>query len=469
MYFQKIYTPSLSINSYLIGDEKAKECAVIDPTRLTAPCIMAAESAGLTITVILETHVHADFVSGSKELKHQLKGKPTIYASGLGGKEWLPAYADVAVKEKDSVRVGSLRLEALHTPGHTPEHVMWIVYDEGRSKDFPWFVFSGDCLFIGSVGRPDLLGEQLFNPFAKQLYDSLFNKLAPFPDSLEIFPAHAEGSLCGKSLSGMATSTLGYERRCNPYYQKKQAEGQWIEFLKKGLPPVPPFFSRLKQLNAQGAPLLETLKTVSVNSEKELDVGALFLLDVRHPETFARFHLKGSVNIPVTPSFCQWVGWIIPSSTPIGLITGSENHAADIINQLRLIGLDQPVYTYALKESQEKEIDQFSSFGYLGAEDLSQRMHDRQENVFILDVRTPAERKSGHIAGSHHIELQNLYRDMHLIPQDCLVTVVCRTGMRASTAASLLKKYGFNQVANMKGGMQAWSQLKLPVIVPSEK
>ncbi len=463
MLFQKIYTPGLAINTYLVGDEASKECVVIDPTRIIAPIIMAAESAGLTIIGILETHVHADFVSGARELKQQLKGRPRIYASGMGGEEWTPSYADHVVQDRESLKVGSLRLEALHTPGHTPEHVMWICYDEMRNEDLAWFVFSGDCLFVGSVGRPDLLGEKEFDRLSSQLYQSLFETLTTLPDSAEIFPAHGAGSLCGKALSGISSSTIGYERSSNPYLIPSRME-EWKKVICQDLPPAPPYFTRVKKLNAEGPPLLETLKVESVKDINDLNLNDWFLLDIRHPETFARFHIEKSVNIPVTSSFCHWAGWMIPEAVPLAIITGHENHMAETINQLRLIGFDQPFYTLVLKEEDEENLNHPACFCYLSPEDVAQRLKESYENIVVLDVRTDAEWQSGHIADAYHVELNELYSFMHRLPQDRLIAVVCRSGMRASTAASLLKKYGFKYVANIKGGMQAWIQQQLPVI-----
>ncbi|WP_068470973.1 MBL fold metallo-hydrolase [Candidatus Protochlamydia phocaeensis] len=465
MFFQRIFTPGLSIYSYLIGDEKTKRCAVLDPTRLVAPYILAAENAGLTITDIMETHVHADFVSGAKELKDQLNGKPCIHASGLGGKEWIPAYADHIVAQGDQVKLGSIRLSVLHTPGHTPEHIMWTVYDDTRSAIVPWFTFSGDCLFVGSVGRPDLLGPEHFNTLAKQQYHSLFKTLAPLPDFMEIFPSHGAGSLCGKSLSGFATSTLGYERKCNPYLQR-QSEEQWVQTVKSEALPIPPYFKRLKKINVEGPSLLRDLTVKAVKEQKELE--GMFLLDVRHPEHFARCYLEGAINIPLTSSFCQWAGWLVPEAVPLAIITGRENRISEVIDQLRLIGFDQPIYTFAMKEEEECTAQHLSCFAYISAEDLMQRQKENEANVYILDVRTPAEWNAGHIPTAHHIELNKLYECMHHIPHDCLVVALCRTGFRASTAASLLKKYGFSQVANVKGGMQAWEQMKFPML-PAEK
>ncbi|CAF23666.1 MBL fold metallo-hydrolase [Candidatus Protochlamydia amoebophila] len=468
MFFQKIYTPGLAINTYLLGDETTKECVVIDPTRVVTPIIMAAENAEMHIKAILETHVHADFISGARELKFQLKNAPIIYSSGFGGEQWVPAYADHIVKEEDVLSFGSIRLKPLHTPGHTPEHIMWICYDETRSHDLPWFIFSGDCLFVGSVGRPDLLGENAFNFLAKELYQSLFVRIAHLPDSVEVFPAHGAGSLCGKNIGGVDATTLGYERTCNPYLNPIE-ETEWIKSISQDLPAIPPYFSLMKKINVSNPPLLSELKVEKVCSERDLDLNLCFLLDVRYPELFARFHLPGSVNIPMTPSFYSWAGWLIPHNIPLIIITNRENQMNDIVSQLRLIGFDQPFYLFVLKDDAEKKMNRIECFSYLTPEELAKRLHDPKENVFVLDVRTTSEWHSGHIADAYHVELNNLYQYMHKIPQNRLIAVICRSGIRASTAISLLKKYGFNHVVNVRGGMQAWIDLEFPIITSDKE
>jgi len=224
MFFQTISTPGLSLNTYLIGSTITKCCAVIDPSRQIAPYLAAAQNAGLKITHIIETHVHADFVSGALELKQELEGHPVIYCSGMGGEEWIPNYADKIVHDGDCIQLDFLRLQALHTPGHSPEHLSWICYDEKRNSDIPWFIFTGDFLLINGIGRPDLLGEEKNKHLTDQLYSSLFEKIQSLPDSLEIFPSHSSGSVCGQSYGGKNFSTLGYEKLCNPYFQIKPKE-----------------------------------------------------------------------------------------------------------------------------------------------------------------------------------------------------------------------------------------------------
>lgn len=460
MFFQRIFTPGLSINSYLLGDEKTKRCIAIDPTRHVIPFIMQTQNAGLDITDILETHVHADYVSGSKELKHQLNGKPLIYASGMGGDEWIPAYTDVVVGQGTQIKIGDLRLEPIHTPGHTPEHLIWVCYDESRSSRTPWFAFTGDCVFVGSVGRPDLLGAEKEMLMASQLYQTLFEVLAPLPDFLEIFPSHGAGSLCGKSLKGRATSTLGFERLFNPYL-KKESKEKWISNLLKELLPVPAYFQRLKKINVEGPPLLSSLKAVKWNQEEEgPGLDQLFLLDVRHPEVFAASHLKGSLNIPCSHSFCQWIGWMIPPNTPIGLVVENKYVYSEVVDLLRVMGFDQEIWIIQWEGDQTLSYP-FSSFPVMEVEELAKK--HSMESLYVLDVRTPEEWFSGHIPGSHHIELNYLEDALKELPKDQSIALLCRSGQRASLAASLLQKHGFPSVMNVRGGIQAWKQASLPL------
>ncbi len=224
MFFHQRFIPGLAIYSYMVGDEKSKQCAIIDPTRDVDEYLQIAKREGLRITHVLETHVHADFVSGSKELKSRLGDAVEIDVSGLGGPEWTPPYADRVLKDGDEINLGKIRLQAVHTPGHTLEHVSWALFDETRSQDVPWMIFTGDFLFVGDVGRPDLLGPEAQKVLAHQLYDSVFRKLPALPDITEIFPAHGAGSLCGKALGSRASSTIGFERRFNTALIEKTEE-----------------------------------------------------------------------------------------------------------------------------------------------------------------------------------------------------------------------------------------------------
>jgi hydroxyacylglutathione hydrolase len=468
MFFHQRFVPGLAVASYIVGDEKARQVAVIDPLRDVDEYIKVAQKEGLNITHILETHVHADYVSGSVELKTRLKGQPQIWCSGMGGKEWTPPYADRVVKDGDEVQLGTIRLRALHTPGHTPEHVVWALFDESRDKETPWMLFSGDVLFVGDVGRPDLLGAEQQKVLAGQLYKSVFEKLAPFPDFLEIFPGHGAGSLCGKAIGSRRSSTLGFERRFNRSMQAAP-ESQWTESLLKDMPLAPPYFRRMKQVNAIGPVLLGSelpgQKPISPRQLQDMLSDQYLVLDVRPKEAFAAAHIAGSMNIPLGQNFSSWAGWVLPYDKRLVIVPGSSTEMPEVATQLIRIGLDW------IEGYLEDGIEAWTNQGFpiVHLDTISVQQLDTQlkkpeaERPFILDVRTESEWKSGHIRGAHHIHgglLKERYKE---IPTNRPIAVLCGTGYRASIAASFLASQGFKNIANVLGGMTAWKAAGLRV------
>lgn len=454
MFFSRIFNASLGINTYLLGDEKSKHCVVVDPPRQVFSIIIEAQQAGFEITDILETHVHADFVSGAKELKHVLNDKPRIHVSAEGGACWIPSYGDRLVRQGDHIQKDTFRLEAIHTPGHTPEHLIWICYDESFSSTLPWFALTGDCLFVGSIGRPDLLGEEKTFSLTEKLYQSLFQKFAFLPDHLEIFPSHGAGSLCGKNLNGKVSTTLGYERRCNPYFTPLPKE-KWIKEVLKDLPLTPPYFQRLKNLNLKGAPLLCTLTTKGGNETFASNVNPkeLFLLDVRGPDVFAYSHLEKSLNIPFSPSFSQWAGWMLPINQPIGLIIENESRATKVIDQLRLMGFDQLIWIIPWEKKPPAWTRLETSFPMLSVKELGEKFKNK-EALYLIDVRTKEEWEKRHLSQAHHVELNQLKQNFNQIPKEVPLAVICASGARASLAISLLKQQRQQVIVNIQGGMQ---------------
>jgi len=467
MFFHQRFIPGLAIASYMVGDEKAKEVAVIDPTRDVDDYLRIAKEEGLRITHILETHVHADFVSGSAELKERLGGTPHVHASGMGGEEWTPPYADAVAKEGEEIKIGGLRLKAMHTPGHTPEHVMWALFDTTRSADVPWLLFSGDFLFVGDVGRPDLLGEEARKALAHQLYQSVFNTLAPLPDFTEVFPAHGACSLCGKAIGSRRSSTIGFERRFNPSL-KPMPESEWTAKLLGGMPLAPAYFRRMKKVNSHGPALLghelpgQRRFTAKEIHERLCD--HCLVVDVRPKEAFATAHVPGSINIPLGPNLPTWAGWVLPADKHLALVVSHPSEVPQVITHLIRVGLDQ-IGGY-MEDGIEAwlnhgfEIDQLET---LSAQALGERVRGPDsKRPFILDVRTESEFKNGHIDGAHHIHGGLLQDRVDEVPADRAVAVVCGTGYRASIAASFLKSHGRREVANVLGGMSAWMAAGLP-------
>jgi hydroxyacylglutathione hydrolase len=448
MFLHSFYTPGLAINSYLVGDMNSKRAVIVDPTLEVDIYINYAQKEKFIITDIIETHVHADFISGAKELKHRLEEKPLIHCSSMGGEEWTPKYADRKVETGYELKLEGVALKAVHTPGHTPEHVIWLAYDQSRSKETPCLAFTGDLLFVGSVGRPDLLGPKAMENLAKQLYHSLFEQIGNLPDFLEIYPAHGAGSLCGKGLSPRATSTLGYERLFNPMLIQKPIES-WIELIQCDMPSAPPHYQKIKRMNVEG------VSASSIRSPNHQQQNCV--IDIRSPELFAQGHFKDALNIPLGLSFCQWAASVLDNKTSLTIVASFPDEISQAINNLRLIGFDQ-IGQKVLWNDKENQSDRLiETLPTLSVEEMSEIIQN-QKSYYLMDVRTEMEWKVGHIEEAHHLELAGLKEKMQLVPKDRPIYVICGSGYRASLAASFLKSQGFKDVFNIQGGMLAWNK-----------
>ncbi len=453
MRMHRLSIPGLSIFTYLLIDQETDRCAVVDPVRNIEPLLQLAAKEELQITDVFETHVHADFLSGAKELKHRLGNAVTLHCSGMGGPEWTPKYADKLLNDRDEVSLGTVRIQAWHTPGHSPEHVSYIIFDDLRDTEHPCAALTGDFLFVGSLGRPDLLGEESLKIMAKKLYHSVTKVLPELPDYLEIFPAHGAGSFCGKGIGGMNSSTLGYERQANPLLQQVN-EIQWMEKLLEYPPRTPRYFARIKKLNVQGPQLLATMtppRAMSIEEVAKLDVSTTQLLDVRGVEAFSAAFFTGSLNIPLAGSFAMWVAEFTLPEIPIVLIGSSDEEMTAALSLLRLIGLDQVVGYCLLAE-------QFGTGLSTILLEEPEVVAKQMEEYLILDVRTSAEWANGHIPEAMHVELSVLPSSLKLIPREKPIYTMCAMGQRASIAASFLRKAGFEKVGNIRGGMTAWDE-----------
>ena len=468
MFFHQRFVPGLAIYSYMVGDEKSKKCAVIDPTRDVDEYLEIAKREGLRITHVLETHVHADFVSGSVELKARLGDGVQVVVSGMGGEEWTPPYADRAVANGDEIALGGVRLKAVHTPGHTYEHVSWALFDDNRSRDTPWLVFTGDFLFVGDVGRPDLLGEEARKTLAHQLYESVFGVLPGLPDFTEVYPAHGAGSLCGKAIGSRSTSTLGYERRFSGALRPR-GEPEWVSTLLEGMPIAPPYFTRMKKVNAGGPRVLgpEPLgrKRFTAKEVHERVCEHCLVLDVRPKEAFAAAHIPGSINIPLGHNLPTWAGWVLPYDRPILIVPDDPDDVPEVVTHLLRVGFDE-VQGYLEGGLGDWETSGFElgRLATTSVHDLADRLQGECSRPFVLDVRTDGEWDAGHIEGAHHIHGGTLEERYAEVPKDRPVAVVCGSGYRASIASSFLKREGYTDVANVLGGMAAWKAAGFPAV-----
>lgn len=472
MLFHQFEAKGLSHYSYAVGSKETNEVAIVDPERDIQTYIQYAADNRLKIKYILETHIHADYASGAKELADKTGAQ--LYLSAYDeGQAFEYQFAHQELRDGDKISIGSIHFEVLHTPGHTPEHISFLVYDDSRSKDEAVLMLSGDFLFIGSVGRPDLLGEEDKIPLAKSLYKSINGKLKELHDGLEVYPAHGAGSLCGAGLGSGNHTTLGYEREANPYLQP-MSEDVFVKKLLSNVPPFPEYYVRMKGVNSKGAKALEGQpKPMPIAPEEfvKLVDNNEIILDVRDALTFGGGHIEDSFNIGMPDQLGFWAAWIIPYEKPVYLVVDSEEKVPDYLRALVRVGLDD-VKGY-LKPS-------FASWANRGNDfvDLPQAsvhflndLMEMGEDLNIIDVRTESEWASGHISVAKHVYLGDLPKAVKKmnISKEKPVFCICGGGSRSSIAGSIMKRAGFEQVYNVFGGMSAWKGAKLPVAVKKEK
>jgi hydroxyacylglutathione hydrolase len=466
MLLRRFYEEKLAQASYLIGCQATGESLVIDPNRDVEQYVMAAEQQGLRITHVTETHIHADFVSGTRALAKRTGA--TIYLSNAGGADWKYAFAarDGAhlLWDGDSFKVGNVEITAVHTPGHTPEHLSLMLTD-AAAADRAMGVFTGDFIFVGDVGRPDLLEraariEGTMEEAARVLYRSL-RRFRTHPDYLQLWPAHGAGSACGKALGAVPQTTLGYEKLFNWAF-RSTSEQEFVVSILTGQPEPPKYFAEMKRINQQGPPLVGTYPRPERMAEPHLTellaAGAL-VVDTRHNGDFAEGHVPGTINIPLDKSFSTWAGWLIPYDRDFYLIVDEDSGAAGIdeaIRDLSLIGLDRITgfFGSAALESWLHEGRRLGTTDELSTAQLTRRM--QQGKVAVIDVRDPAEWDATHIPGTTNIPLGYLTDRLHEIPRDRPVVLHCQEGWRSAIATSVLNSRGFDNVVNLKGGIRAW-------------
>lgn len=443
MFFYRFHKPGLSINSYMVGDELTGDAFIIDPIRDISQIIALCHNKNIKVIGILETHVHADYISGAYELRMALKNRPDIYGSSMGGSNWIPDYVTKKVADGDQLICGNLQWQAIHTPGHTPEHLSWALFELPNRE--PSILFTGDFLFFGGIGRPDLLGRETLTELAENLYDSVFTVLPKFKDNVKIFPAHGQGSFCGKINSNKENSTLENERRENPFLQKKEKK-VWIEEVLKEMPPPPQFFFRIKKKNLKKPLLLEELRK-KIIEYKEIPKSELIILDPRSKEAFERSHFKKAVNIPYHINFSYWAALLLDEKKPILLIETEEME--QVIQDLFLIGIEN-IIGFIKEESFVK--GDLESIKKITVDELKEEINSYR----IIDVRSEVEWNEGHIEQAEHCPLDQINE----YNEECKekIAVICKSGFRANMAASILKLKGYEQVFNVIGGMDEWKK-----------
>ncbi len=458
MIQERIFTPGLAQVAYLIADEAAGVAAIIDPRRDVDTYLDWAAAHRVRIVAALETHIHADFVSGARELAAT---GATVYTSRVGS----VAYTDVPLDDGDEVAVGSLRLRALATPGHTPEHLAFLLFDPAAGSQ-PVALYSGDALFVGEVGRPDLLGKAETQHLARQLHHTVMVRLATLDDTLVVYPGHTAGSACGGKIGDAPSTTIGQERMTN-YAFKAQSEDEFVAMVLTGLSTPPTYYPVLKQMNKEGVPLLRDLPDgVPLTSTHVAGsvTGNGLVIDARTPDEFGAGHLPGTLFAGVGPNFSAWMGWLAPYDRDLILMLTDDGQFADAQTELRRIGLDNVVgYLAGGIETWRAEGLELERLSQVSPCDLATQMANEANDLTVLDVRSDDEWAAGHITGAVHRFAGDIVRGITPpVEKGQPVAVICGSGYRSSVVASLLHDQGYSKLINITGGMAAWEEAGLP-------
>ena len=461
MILQQFYLNCLAHASYLVGDERSHIAAVVDPQRDIDQYLAFAREHDLRIAHVLLTHLHADFIAGHLELRDRVGA--TIYLGAAAKAE----YAFTPLADGDRIEFGAVRLQALETPGHTPESISILVFDRDRSDTDPYAVLTGDTLFVGDVGRPDLrvaLGWSAAD-LGGMLYESLTKKLLPLPDASLVYPAHGAGSLCGKAISKETVSTIGEQRRVN-YALQPMTKGAFVELVTADQPDAPPYFTYDAVLNSKERPTLDETLARELNPMTLDQVLALQgvggqLLDTRDPAEFAAAHLLGSINIGLGGQYATWAGTILSRERPIVIIADPGRESESAV-RLGRIGFDHVVgYLKGGLHSIGSRADLTATTERVSAPVAAERVAHGE--AILVDVRTPGEREQKRVAGSVALPLNHLAERAGELPRDRPLLIHCAGGYRSSIAASLLQRLGFARVSEMAGGLAAWEAAKLPL------
>ena len=452
MDFKQFYLGCLAQASYLVSD--GGEAAVVDPRRDVEEYLQEAARLGARIKYVIETHLHADFVSGHRELAERTGAEIVFGAKAAAGVPHRP------VSDGDELRIGAAALRILETPGHTPESISVLAFEKASDAQ-PKLVFTGDTLFIGDVGRPDLVGKQGLSAetMAAALYDSLHQKLLRLPDAVLVYPAHGAGSLCGKNLSKQTSSTIGEQRRSN-YALQPMSKDAFVRMLTSDLPEVPQYFPTDVEINRRGAAPLAERKMPAPLAPRELAArqqqGAI-VLDVRDAASYGAGHVPGSLNVALQGQFASWAGTLIPSDTSVVIVAEEPARVQEAATRLARVGIDSlggyldgGIATWDAAALELRSVPQVS------VQELRAWREEGRPGLAVLDVRRPGEYEGGHVPGALSIPLDRLERELPRIPKASPLAVICAGGYRSSAAVSLLERHGLVDVVNVTGGTSAW-------------
>lgn len=453
MYFKQITTPGLGCFSYVIGCPAAGKMIVVDPKRDVQDYLDISREQGMKIVHVIDTHVHADHVSGAQELRSYTGCDIMMYESSPVTYDFTP------LKEEMKLEVGNAGIKVLHSPGHTPDSLSLLVTDFSRGNE-PWMLLTGDVLFVNDIGRPDLVGDAKLDEQIQNLWNTLYVKFKKYPDSLEVFPAHGAGSLCGRGMSSKPSSTLGFERRHNPMLGFKSYDDFHFA-MSQEFPARPKSFTHIIGTNANGAPLLERcpmdLAMNPFKFEEKMQDGAV-VIDVRDAAAYAGYHIPGSLNIGFEPSLANWVGMTVEPTADILLVVDSKEDYDRMRTELHRIGYDS-IFGYLSGGIQSwvfsgRPVDTLA----IDSAQALQNCQDQGKEISLIDVRTPAEVDNGMIPGAVHISLADILAGKFDLPEDAHHLLYCAGGYRSNIAASYLQKHGYWNVRSLAGGFLAWNR-----------
>lgn len=454
MYFKQFYLGCLAHASYLIGSRG--EAVVVDPQRDVDQYLDEAKTQGLRITHVLETHLHADFVSGHRELADRT-GAEIVF-----GEQAHAAFPHRAVKDGDELHIGGIRLRILETPGHTPEGICVLV-DDPMNLDSPMKLLTGDTLFIGDVGRPDLAGSKGFtaSDMAGMLYDSLRDKIMPLADTVEVYPAHGAGSMCGRNISKDTSSTIGTQKQFN-YALKPMSREAFIAMMTNDLPEAPAYFSKDAELNRTGAkPLSGSVRPPGLTAAEVMSKATSnhIVLDVRPSAAFGNGHVPGALNIGLSGQFASWAGSLLDMSVPLLIVAEDLEGVDEAVMRLARVGIESVAgYLQGGMYAWDQAQLPVATLGQMPVDELNHRLAE-DKDLQLIDVRRPAEFEAGHIPEAMSSELAHLQDRTDEFDKTLPIAVLCQSGYRSSIACSILAKHGFTHIFNIVGGMNAWNTL----------
>jgi hydroxyacylglutathione hydrolase len=458
MLVKQFVDEGLGNSSYLIASEETGQAAVLDPERDVDRYLQIAEGLGLRIIYTLDTHLHNDFVSGAREIAAKVGALIGASIEAQVDFEHLP------LSEASALDLGELRIATLSTPGHTPEHISFAVYESGRPA--PSAVFSGGALIVGGAARTDLLGQNLAVPLARQLYHSIQDKLLGFPDEVTVYPTHGAGSFCAAPTSHERISTIGQEKLWNPLAQALDEESFVARSL-SGLPSYPTYFKYLRAINQRGPALLggvPILKPLNPEEVLQLSSRGVAILDTRKPKAFAAGHIPGSYGIPLGAPLITWAGWVIPFGSPLILVSSDAEEREAAVRQLIRIGYDDlRGYLMGGFETWEGDARPVSRVPVMPVQELAERLEQGKAPI-ILDVRSNAEWHAGHLPNAIHIEAGRLTSDDLPLPQEDLKVIHCGHSDRSTVGISVLERRGYRNLVLLKAGFSGWQAAGFEVV-----